>query len=219
MEIAPSILNADFSNLELVIKQLEQSGVKYLHLDIMDGHFVPNLTFGPPVVKSLRSKTKLIFDVHLMVEKPELLIEPFVDAGADFITVHWESTKHPHRLLQKIRSFEKKTGLALNPATLPDNLEYLMELLDLILIMSVNPGFGGQSFIPSQINKIKKVREMIDRANRKIFLGVDGGINLQTARNVVAAGADFLVAGSFIFNGDIVKNYQELLVICSKAQD
>lgn len=217
IEIAPSILNADLSNLELVVKQIEQGGAKYLHLDIMDGHFVPNLTFGPPVVKSLRKKTSLIFDVHLMVDNPEQLIEPFVDAGADFITIHWESTKHPHRLLQMIKGFGKKAGIALNPATPPENLQYLYDLVDLILIMSVNPGFGGQSFLFEQVTKIQKIRDMIKNTKKEIFLGVDGGINLQTVREVIAAGADFIIAGSFIFSGDVVKNCQDLIEICQTA--
>ncbi|GAV25018.1 ribulose-phosphate 3-epimerase [Carboxydothermus islandicus] len=217
VNIAPSILNADFSNLEFILKQLEAGGVKYLHLDIMDGHFVPNLTFGPPVVKSLRAKTNLIFDVHLMVEKPESLIEPFIEAGADMITIHWESTQHPHRLLQKIKDTGKKAGIALNPATPPENLEYLLDLVDLILIMSVNPGFGGQSFINNQLTKIKKVKSLVCKASQEILLGVDGGINLQTAPLVIGAGANFLVTGSFLFKGDVIKNLKDLIAVCQKS--
>lgn len=195
--IAPSLLSSDFSILKEEVIALEKAGADMIHLDIMDGRFVPNLTFGAPVVKSIRGATKLPFDAHLMVENPELMIESFAKAGADFITVHAEATKHLDRVLQKIRSLGVKAGVALNPSTDESTIKYVLDRLDLVLVMSVNPGFGGQSFIQSSLDKIARVKKMIK--GYPIVLEVDGGINPLTAAASIAAGADILVAGSAVF--------------------
>jgi ribulose-phosphate 3-epimerase len=178
---------------------MEAAGADWIHIDVMDGHFVPNLTIGPLVVKALRPHSRLTFDVHLMIAPVDPYLEGFAAAGADIITVHAEATPHVHRTLQAIRALGKKAGISLNPATPPQVLEYLLEDVDLILLMTVNPGFGGQSFIPAQLAKIRAVRQMIDSAGRPIHLQVDGGITPETARLVLAAGADTLVAGTAAF--------------------
>ena len=207
--IAPSILSADFSRLKEEVIALSQAGADIIHLDVMDGHFVPNLTFGPMVVKSLRTYTNLPFDVHLMVDNPQDMISWFAKAGADIITIHAESTKHLDKLLDEIKSYGLKAGVSLNPSTSETVLEYVLDKLDLILVMSVNPGFGGQGFIPSSVEKIAKIKSMIRGKNIKIE--VDGGINPLTAAECVAAGADILVAGSAILNnGDYKKNIEAL---------
>ena len=207
--IAPSILSADFSRLKEEVIALSQAGADLIHLDVMDGHFVPNLTFGPMVVKSLRTYTNLPFDVHLMVDNPQDMISWFAKAGADIITIHAESTKHLDKLLVEIKSYGLKAGVSLNPSTPETVLEYVLDKLDLILVMSVNPGFGGQAFIPSSVEKIAKIKSMIRGKNIKIE--VDGGINPLTAAECVAAGADILVAGSAILNnGDYKKNIEAL---------
>lgn len=207
--IAPSILSADFSRLKEEVIALSQAGADLIHLDVMDGHFVPNLTFGPMVVKSLRTYTNLPFDVHLMVDNPQDMISWFAKAGADIITIHAESTKHLDKLLAEIKSYGLKAGVSLNPSTPETVLEYVLDKLDLILVMSVNPGFGGQAFIPSSVEKIAKIKSMIRGKNIKIE--VDGGINPLTAAECVAAGADILVAGSAILNnGDYKKNIEAL---------
>lgn len=213
VRIAPSILSADFARLGEEIQAVERAGADYIHVDVMDGHFVPNLTIGPLVVKAIRPVTKLTFDVHLMIEPVDFLIEPFAKAGADIITVHAEATTHLERTLSQIKSLGKKVGVSLVPSTPESALDYVMDMLDLILVMSVNPGFGGQSFIPSQLKKIGALRKMIDQTGRKIDLEVDGGINPQTASQVIAAGADVLVAGSAVFTGnaaDYAKNIEAL---------
>lgn len=202
--LAPSLLAADFANLKEEIKKIEEGGADYLHLDVMDGGFVPNISFGTPVIKSLRSITKLPFDVHLMVDKPERYIEDFVKAGADIITVHQEATIHLHRTIQLIKFFGVKAGVSLNPSTPIESLEYIMDDLDLILIMSVNPGFGGQSFIPAVKDKIRKAKKLIDERNPNIILEVDGGIKLDNAKSIIELGADLVVAGSDIFGADDV---------------
>ncbi|MEW8972772.1 MAG: ribulose-phosphate 3-epimerase [Tissierellaceae bacterium] len=208
--LAPSLLSADFANLREEISKIEKGGADYLHLDVMDGTFVPNISFGAPVIKSLRRITELPFDVHLMVDKPERYIEDFVDAGADIITVHEEATTHLHRTIQLIKSFGVKAGVSLNPSTPVENLEYVLDDIDLILIMSVNPGFGGQSFINSMVDKIRKTREIIDRKALDIILEVDGGIKLNNARNMVELGVDLIVSGSDVFGADdIVKRTRE----------
>lgn len=216
IKIAPSLLSADFANLKEEIKKIENGGADYLHLDVMDGMYVPNITFGAPVIKKLRSITKLPFDVHLMIEKPERYIKDFVDAGADIITVHEEATTHLHRTIQEIKSYGVKAGVSLNPATSLDTLEYVLDDLDLILIMTVNPGFGGQSFIKSMETKIRELRKIIDERNLDIILEVDGGVKLTNAVEIYNYGVDLLVAGSDIFGAPDVekrtREFKELIV-------
>lgn len=200
--IAPSLLSADFANLTDEIKRIEDGGADYLHLDVMDGIFVPNITFGPPVIKKLRKVTTLPFDVHLMIDRPERFIKDFVDAGADILTVHAESTTHLHRTIQEIKSYGIKAGVSLNPATSLDTLEYILEDLDLILIMTVNPGFGGQSYINAMTEKIKNIRQTIDTRGLDIILEVDGGVKLSNVKELKDLGVDLLVAGSDIFGAE-----------------
>jgi ribulose-phosphate 3-epimerase len=199
--IAPSILSADFSRLGAEIEAVERAGADLIHVDVMDGHFVPNITIGPLVVKALRPHAKKPFDVHLMISPVDPYIEAFAEAGADGITVHTEAGPHVHRTLQLIRSLGKKPGVVINPGTPIDAIDNVLDLVDLILIMTVNPGFGGQSFIESQLKKIEAARKRIDQTGRDIALEVDGGITPETAKRAVAAGATVLVAGTSVFKG------------------
>jgi ribulose-phosphate 3-epimerase len=213
LRIAPSILSADFARLGEEVKAITAAGADFIHIDVMDGHFVPNLTIGPLVVKAARPYSALPFDVHLMIAPVDAYLASFAEAGADIITVHAEAGPHLHRTLQSIKALGKKCGVSIVPSTPASALEYVMDMVDLILVMTVNPGFGGQSFIPSQLEKIRTIRGMIDKSGRDIALEVDGGVNNETSVLIREAGADILVAGSAIFKGkseDYAQNIQAL---------
>jgi len=201
VRIAPSILSADFARLGEEVRAIEAAGADYVHVDVMDGHFVPNITIGPMVVKALRPHTSLPLDVHLMISPADPYLEAFAEAGADILTVHPEAGPHLHRSVQRIKAMGKRAGVSLNPATPAKMLDYVLEDLDLVLVMSVNPGFGGQSFIDNQLRKIEAIRKAIDKTGKSIDLEVDGGIDAGTARAAIAAGADVLVAGTATFRG------------------
>ena len=211
IKIAPSILSADFSRLGEHIKELEECGADMIHIDVMDGMFVPNISFGIPIIKSIRKLTKLTFDVHLMIEDPSRYVEDFVKAGADIITVHYETDRHIDRTINYIKSFGVKAAVALNPATSVESIKYLISNVDMVLIMSVNPGFGGQKYIEYCTDKIKEVRALADKFNKNLMIQVDGGIDETNISKVVSSGADVIVAGSAIFkNGDIGSNIKVL---------
>lgn len=218
LELSPSLLSADFTDLKSEIEVLDKNGVKYLHLDVMDGMFVPNISFGPMIIKQLRPLTNMIFDVHLMIEDPDRYVQNFKDAGADILTVHYEACKHLHRTVSYIKSLGMKAGVSLNPATNIDVLDYVLEDLDLVLIMSVNPGFGGQSFIPSAIDKIKNLKAKIRERNLNVIVEVDGGVKTTNVKDVIEAGADLIVSGSDVFADkenriraykEVFKNYEK----------
>lgn len=200
VKIAPSILSADFSKLGEEILAVERGGADYIHIDVMDGHFVPNITIGPLIVDAIRPITKLPLDVHLMIENPDQYIEAFAKAGADYITVHVEASRHLHRTIQNIKSYGVKAGVVLNPATPVESIQHIIGDIDMVLLMSVNPGFGGQKFIPEVLPKIRKVKEMADQKGLDIEIEIDGGVNSETAKLCIEAGANVLVAGSAIYN-------------------
>ncbi|WP_423323740.1 ribulose-phosphate 3-epimerase [Deferribacter abyssi] len=209
MLVAPSILSADFSRLGDEVRAVEMAGADWIHIDVMDGHFVPNITIGPVVIKSLRKVTKLPFDVHLMISEPEKYVEEFVKAGADILTVHIEASIHLHRLITQIKDLGVKAGVSINPATPLSMLEEILPFVDLVLIMSVNPGFGGQQFIKTSLDKIRRLKKMILKLENDIFIEVDGGVNGDNAASLKEAGCDVVVAGSYVFNSN---DYKEKIV-------
>ena len=217
IKLAPSILSADFARLLEDIKKVEKAGCEYLHIDVMDGHFVPNITLGPGIVKSLRKDVNMVFDAHLMIENPDNYIKEFADAGCDIIVVHQEACTHLHRTIQNIKSHGIKAGVALNPATPIETIKYVLQDVDMVLLMSVNPGFGGQSYIPVVTEKIKELKALIDKMNLDIDIEVDGGVKPSNIAEVVNAGANVIVAGSAIFNaGNIYEAVKSLRENASK---
>ncbi|WP_069998170.1 ribulose-phosphate 3-epimerase [Cellulosilyticum sp. I15G10I2] len=206
VNLAPSILSADFSNLERDIKCVQQAGVKYIHVDVMDGSFVPNITLGAPIAKSIRKHITGIMDVHLMIDNPDKFLEDFKEAGTDILTVHLEATRHIHRTIQAIHALGMKAGVSINPGTPVSHLRPIIEDVDLVLIMSVNPGFGGQKFIPYSLCKLQEVKQLADKYNQNLLIEVDGGVTLDNVKRIVDAGANLIVAGSSVFNGTATAN-------------
>lgn len=211
IKLAPSILSADFAKLLEDVKKVEKAGCEYLHIDVMDGHFVPNITLGPGIVKSLRKDVNMVFDTHLMIENPDNYIKDFVDAGSNLIVVHVEACRHLHRTIQNIKSHNVKAGVALNPGTPIETIKHVLQDVDMVLVMTVNPGFGGQSFIESMIGKIKELKQLIDEKNLNVDIQVDGGIKPSNINQVVEAGANVIVAGSAIFNSENIEETVKLM--------
>lgn len=211
--LSPSILSADFSRLGEQVRELDEAGAQYVHIDVMDGMFVPSITFGLPVMKSIRGCTERIFDVHLMIEEPVRYIDDFVEAGADLITVHAEACRHLDRTIEAVREKGILAGVALNPATPLSQIEYILPWVDMVLIMTVNPGYGGQKLIPYTIQKVRDLKKMVDKQGLKTDIEVDGGINLDNVAEVMDAGANIIVAGSAVFQGDLTENVENFLSI------
>ena len=215
--LSPSLLSADFSRLKEELQDITDGGATYLHIDVMDGSFVPSISFGMPVIKSLRSVTELCFDVHLMIDNPERYIKDFVDCGADIITVHAEATNHLNRVLMQIKENGLKAGVSLNPATPLSALEHILEYVDMVLIMSVNPGFGGQQYIPNTTEKIKALRKMIEEKGLDIDIEVDGGVKTSNVKEVLEAGANVIVAGSAVFNDKTLENTKAFIEVLNST--
>lgn len=218
-KLAPSILAADFSNLGRDVREIEKAGVEYLHIDVMDGMYVPTISFGAPIIKSLRNISNLLFDVHLMVEEPIRLIDEFAEAGADIITVHAEACTHLHRTITAIKEKGLKVGVSLNPSTPLSVLEYVLDELDMVLLMSVNPGYGGQSFLPLTIDKIKQLKRMINKKNLNVDIEVDGGLYADNVHLVLDAGANVIVAGTAVFKNDIKENVGQFKEVFKKYEN